>query len=285
MTRFAVNALQVFDQPDGTLDFSAGPGWDATARLVADAGFDALHTDLLDSVSERDYLDRLRELGLEPSPGYVSCRLDDTDATTAALDRARMLARQHAALGLSEVFVADDLNPQRLDRPAVGWARDADRFAVVLGNLSRLVAVIRDEGVAPCLHPHVGSWIETEPEVRDALDSLAPALAFGPDIGHLSWAGANVTLLLSDYASVTGALHIKDMRTAVRDQALADRVDYTETVRRGLWTEPGHGDLPIADYLAALGPDFPGWAVVEVDHTELSAHESLVLSAQWTERN
>ena len=59
---------------------------------------------------------------------------------------------------------------------------------------------ITAEGLTPCFHPHVGSWIETEHEVRTLLDAVdARDLSFGPDTGHLFWGG-------SDPAELVGRL-------------------------------------------------------------------------------
>jgi diguanylate cyclase (GGDEF)-like protein len=53
--------------------------------------------------------------------------------------------------------------------------------------------------------------VETEHELRTVLDGVGPdLLAFGPDTGHMSWAGMDVPAVLRDYAERIVGVHIKD---------------------------------------------------------------------------
>lgn len=76
--------------------------------------------------------------------------------------------------------------------------------------------------------------------------------------------------------------HIKDIRLDVRDAGRAAGKSYGETVLDGLWTEPGGGSVDIAGPIQALGPDFDGWLVVEVDRPTCDPFESAKISARWT---
>ena len=50
----------------------------------------------------------------------------------------------------------------------------------------------------------------------------------------------------------------------------------------GLWTEPGRGELPLTEILAALPDGFGGALMVEVDRPDISdPFESAQASASW----
>ena len=93
---------------------------------------------------------------------------------------------------------------------------------------------MRDEGVTAALHPHVGGWVETEHELRTVLDGVGPdLLAFGPDTGHMSWAGMDVPAVLRDYADRIVGVHLKDTFAAGIARAAADDLDYQTATRAG----------------------------------------------------
>jgi sugar phosphate isomerase/epimerase len=152
-----------------------------------------------------------------------------------------------------------------------------------------VAAAITAEGVTPALHPHVGSTVETEPEVRAVLDAIpASELSFGPDTGHLAWAGMTPSAIMADYADRIAAMHLKDVHLDEAERARAADADYIAATVRDftVWTEPGRGDVDLLAALDTLPSTFPCWVIVEVDVPEASTNlESTQLSAAWvTER-
>ncbi|MET7339598.1 sugar phosphate isomerase/epimerase [Nonomuraea sp. NPDC005650] len=251
---------------------------------IAEAGFTAVQADVPEGMSATAYLALLDEYGLAPAPGYFQGTYESPEAMPGLLEHARRHAGTQAALGMTEVFIASALTPERLAAPATGAAYDAGRLATLIENLATTCAAITAEGLRPCLHPHVGTWIETERETRAVLDAIAPdLLSFGPDTGHLHWAGADPAELITHYRDRVGAAHLKDVHTAVARQAREAGADYREaTVARHLWTEPGHGDVDLEGALAALPEGFGGWLVIEVDVPDHGTpKDSALLSRQW----
>ncbi|MFD1538805.1 sugar phosphate isomerase/epimerase family protein [Nonomuraea guangzhouensis] len=281
--RFGINPLPWLLTPSGfTLDV-------ATLRTafaeIAETGFTAVQADIPPGLTPAGYLALLHEYGLTPAPGYFQGAYDNPSAMPALLESARQHAGAQAALGMSEVFIASALTAERIATPAVGAASDPARLDTVIDNLTRTCEVIVAEGLRPCLHPHVGTWIETERETRAVLDAIAPGLlAFGPDTGHLRWAGADPAALITHYRDRVGAAHLKDVHAAVAAQAREAGADFWQTVfERHLWTEPGQGDVDLEAALAALPEDFTGWMVIEVDVPDRrTAKDSAALSRQWT---
>jgi inosose dehydratase len=143
-----------------------------------------------------------------------------------------------------------------------------------------------EEGVHPCLHQHVGTLIETPEEVDRVLAEIDPELLlFGPDTGHLAWAGADVPDIVHRYAGRIGAVHLKDVHMTVARRGQAASEDYWQVCSHHLWTEPGKGDLPFDDVLGAFA-DFAGWFVVEVDVAdEPTPRESAEVSWRWCQKH
>jgi inosose dehydratase len=144
--------------------------------------------------------------------------------------------------------------------------------------------VITEQGVRPCFHPHVSSWIETEHEIRTMLDAVDPSvLCFDPDTGHLFWGGTDPAKIIGEYAARVGAIHPKDVHRVAAERAREQNADYgVSTFTEHVWTEPGRGDVDFDAVFAAVPPAYSGWFVVEVDVPDLpTKEESTAESARW----
>jgi inosose dehydratase len=171
--------------------------------------------------------------------------------------------------------------------PDAGSRADADasRLQTAIDRIGAAAEAITAEGVRPALHPHVGTWVEIEPEV-DAVLAAVPGtvLGFGPDTGHLTWAGMDSVAVMDRHADRIAAVHLKDVRLDQAAEANAAGADYAGSTRgpNQVWTEPGRGDVDLVSALATLPSDFAGWVIVEVDVPEAPSNlESTQISARW----
>lgn len=251
---------------------------------IATTPFKAVHADPPPDLTPAGYRNLLAEFGLSPAPGYFEADFDHTDPDQLVEDAKRHAAVE-AELGNTEVFIAANLTEGRMAQPSIGVGFDQSVLQLVIDRLGLAAEAITSEGVTPALHPHVGSLIEVEHEVRAVLDAIpASILSFGPDTGHLSWAGMNPTTIMGEYANRIAAVHLKDVHL---DQAQAARdahANYDQATVHDftVWTEPGRGDVELLAALKALPPDFDGWVIVEVDVPEAPTNlESTQISANW----
>lgn len=251
---------------------------------IATTGFRAVHADPPADFSPAAYADLLAEYGLVPAPGYFSAAFHEVPRAEL-VESARRHAGVQAALGNTEVFVAAAMHPDRIATPTVGAAFDPGILEQVIDGLGAAAEAMTREGVRPALHPHVGGLIEVEHEVRTVLDAVPEAiLGFGPDTGHLGWAGMDPVAMMSAYADRIAAMHLKDVHLDAAATARAEGRDYHSATREDLhvWTEPGRGDLDLIGALGVLPADFAGWVVVEVDVPEAASNvASTELSAGW----
>ncbi|WTW98867.1 sugar phosphate isomerase/epimerase [Streptomycetaceae bacterium NBC_01309] len=287
-SRFALNPLQWLATDDGWPDFGAAPPLAERLAVIAKAGFTAIQAEVPKDSDPARYRAELAEYGIAPGPGYVNLPWDDDAAERAAhLGQVRRLAREAVALGNPLLFLAMGMSPDapRIARPAVGFGADPAFLSAVRDYLAEAAAAITAEGGVAALHPHVGSWVETEAETRYVLDSVDPAvLKFGADAGHLAWTGADPARVIGDYADRVAGIHVKDLHHGVARRSREEGLTYQQSVAAGLWTEPGFGDADLPGVLAALGNDFDGWVVVEVDRGSVPPAESVARCGAWLAR-
>jgi inosose dehydratase len=246
--------------------------------------FKAIQADPPAQLTPSDYRALLADYGFVPAPGYFSASFHDTPPDKIA-ESAKRHAAVQAELGNTEVFLAAHVGGSRVKRPAVGTDADPAVLAKVIDGVVAAAAAIVAEGVRPMLHPHVGSAIEVEGEIDAVLGAIEESLlGFGPDTGHLTWAGIDAAKIMSRYSTRIGAMHLKDVHVDQVKASKAAGASYHEATRGKftVWTEPGRGDIDLPAALAALPSSFSGWIVVEVDVPEAPTNlESTKISAAW----
>jgi inosose dehydratase len=251
---------------------------------IATTPFTGIHADPPADLDPAGYAELLAEFGLRPAPGYFSRHFAEEDPAQI-IEAAKRHASVQAALGNTEVFIAHASSELRKAQPAVGAGHDPSTLARVIDRLGAAAEAITAEGVRPALHPHVGGWIEVESEVRAVLDAIpASVLGFGPDTGHLSWAGMDAVAVMRDYADRIAAVHLKDVHLDQAAAARAAGADYTRATRVDftVWTEPGRGDVDLLSAIGTLPDSFAGWLIVEVDVPEAPSNlESTEISGAW----
>ena len=191
--------------------------------------------------------------GFLPVPLHVDDALDLTETTNAIATLA--------AAGSEVVVLAARSGDGSYDRKV---PLSDDGWTILLGNLDRLQQVVREHGMTPALHPHVGTAIEDRAAVLRLLDASDIALCL--DTGHLLIGGMQPLELLDRAADRVAHVHLKDVNTAVAATVSAGDSSYLGAVREGLYTPLGAGDLDIAAIVAALeNVGYRGWYVLEQD--------------------
>ncbi|MBO9127751.1 MULTISPECIES: sugar phosphate isomerase/epimerase family protein [unclassified Rhizobium] len=281
--RIAYNPLSFSMTEDGYKP-EITPPLPTILAAVSAAGYDGIHAEIPADITPHTYKAMLGDYGLSPAPGYFSANFADEVAVADALERARRIGSAHAKLGLDRIFFADRFGaiPERIVTPAQGVASDRETSLLAASNMERVARVLVAEGVVPCLHPHIGSRVETQGDAELVLDNVPPdLLMFGPDTGHLAWAGADMVEMFTRYAGRIGAVHVKDYHKAVADEVKALGETYDDAVRKHIWTEPGRGNIDLNSPLQAIA-GFDGWMVVEVDLADQpTVEQSAKISIDW----
>jgi len=203
--------------------------------------------------------EELTTAGLQYTASYCSVSLVDPDRAEADLSSMKRWAGQVAALGGGVVVVGPDPRTRdTYDR------EDHRRIAASLDEIGRRCA---DLGVRACFHPHTGTPVESPEEIAQVMDQVdARWVGMAPDTGQIAKGGGDPAVVLATYRELVGHVHLKDyvggQPTYAPDGTLLDRTGYLD------YTPVGGGVLDVSALLAAVGPDYGGWWMVELDGTD-----------------
>ena len=141
-------------------------------------------------------------------------------------------------------------------------------FAARLTALAEMTAA---EGVALCVHHHMGTRIQTGAEIDRMMAMTGEAVKLLLDTGHATWGGADPAALARRHRARIGHVHCKDVRAAVMARANADDWSFLDAVIAGVYTVPGDGMIDLSAVLREL-PDYDGWLVVEAEQDPAKAN-------------
>ncbi|HEY2522624.1 MAG TPA: sugar phosphate isomerase/epimerase [Streptosporangiaceae bacterium] len=167
----------------------------------------------------------------------------------------------YAETGSSVLVLSADSGRTGYDtRPVL----DEAGWAILLVNVDRIRVAAADHGVLAVLHPHVGTMVESGPEVQRVLEGSSIALCL--DTGHLLIGGTDPADLARQVPDRIAHAHLKDVNGAIAARVRAGRLSYTEAVRDGMYRPLGTGDVDVEAIVTALGQHgYDGWYVLEQD--------------------
>lgn len=252
-------------------------------RTLKNAGYDGVHTEIPPGMTPMEVGKLYAEAGLQPAPGYFQADFSDPSALEVAVESAKAAARQHAELGLDRIFLAEPFAPERVAAPGEAAGTDPARLARIADGIGKAAEAMVAEGVIPCLHQHVGSYVESWAETEAILSAVPESvLLLGPDTGHLSWVDDRpVSSFMTRHRSRIGAVHIKDMRRSIIASNKAVGGNYWSASAAHVWTEPGRGDIDLEGVFKAMA-GFEGWYVVEVDIADQpTVEQTAQVAADW----
>ncbi|MFF5296512.1 sugar phosphate isomerase/epimerase family protein [Paractinoplanes globisporus] len=276
MSRIAANPIPYWA--------SAGKTRAVLATAFADfqeIGFTAVKADVPDDMTAASYASWIAGYGLRPSLSLFNSPFDETVSLSAEVERAKQFAAVQVELGLDRTMISSMARPERLAQPAVGAGFDEGRLARAIDACGEVCRVLQAEGLRPLHHSHVGGVFETEYEITRLLDDLGPdVIGFGPDTGHLRWAGVEPAGFIRRYASRLGGIHIKDVFPDLLERR--DLSYSAAAATKRLWAEPGLGMVDFDAVLAAIPLGYDGDFMIEVDEPSVvSKRESHAMSFAW----
>lgn len=202
------------------------------------------------------------------------CPVKLHDPATDIRATAAGLLATFASLGATVMVLAADTGRTGYDHrellDTAGWA-----------TLVENVTVLRDlgaaHGITVCLHPHVGTMIETGPEVRRFLAETTVPLCL--DAGHLLVGGTDPVALAQEVPDRIAHVHLKDVDLEVLATVRSGQRTYTQGVAAGMYRVLGQGGIDLRGLVGALeNAGYRGWYVPE--HDRMLQSESDVATAQ-----
>ncbi|HJU85985.1 MAG TPA: TIM barrel protein [Gemmatimonadota bacterium] len=141
---------------------------------------------------------------------------------------------------------------------------DASEWEILRGGIAEAQEIGARRGLDVAFHPHYGTVIEREVDVRRLLASTDVPLCL--DTGHLLVAGADPLEVAQAAGARIAHVHLKDVDTALATRVRARELGYRDAVRAGLYRPLGEGDLDLGGLLEILRAcGYDGWYVIEQD--------------------
>ncbi len=210
--------------------------------------------------------------GLEFVGAFVPLVLHEPDGAEARRMAGETLSLLNAAGGqVLVVAVVLDLGwspPRHLDDEE--WRR--------LGtHAAEIESLAAERDIAFALHPHVGTLIETDEQVRRALAETDVGWCL--DTGHLVIGGTDPAAFARDHGDRVTHVHLKDVDGGLAAQLRDGRLSLLQATQRGLFTPLGQGVANVAATLHGLDEHgYDGWLVLEQD-TAITADEPAGMDA------
>jgi len=211
----------------------------------------------------------LRDLTIsEPWVGtYFS--IGDVDDSVAAFEQQLAFMRE---LGETTIVIAEfggAVHQQPVaplpNRPIFSDAQ----WEQVLKGLNDLGRRAKAAGMTLAYHPHVGTGIETLPDIRRLMEGTDPqSVRLLLDTGHLLYAGVDPLEVATTYADRIGHVHLKNIRPRALQQAVKQGDSFLDSIRQGVFTVPGDPEGTIAFepiFKALAAADYHGWLMVEAE--------------------
>lgn len=156
-------------------------------------------------------------------------------------------------------------DPRRTPHEKEVLRLDEEGWRSLAEGLNAAGAMAKEYGMKLTYHHHGGTAVERPEEIDRLMELTDPGLVYLLyDTGHAYYGGADPLDVLRKHYDRIAYIHLKDVRTAVLEQARAEQADFITCIRRGVFTVPGTGDLdfePIIGELLDRGYD--GWAMLE----------------------
>ncbi len=132
-----------------------------------------------------------------------------------------------------------------------------------------------DLGVKACVHPHLGTEIQSRREIDAIMELTDPRYVyFCPDTAHLQKAGMGPVEVMETYRERIAYVHLKDVTPDAPD--MSQFTAFTGTEALPIFCELGLGpvDFPaVIDFLR--GMNYDGWLTVEIDKSTSTPKQSL----------
>jgi inosose dehydratase len=202
--------------------------------------------------------------------------LQDVARHDRSADDAVRIARLLAAVGGPGTFIVlgndpygDPVRGKNAGRITAEHGMTDEEWAVFARGADHVARRVRDEaGIRTVIHQHLGTLVESGPEVRRFLDATDPDLVgICLDTGHWTFGtGEDPADAVREFRDRVWHVHFKDCDPAVVAESRRQEWDGLTSTGHGVFCELGKGAVDFPAVLAALREvGYDGWIVVEQD--------------------
>jgi inosose dehydratase len=213
--------------------------------------------------------------GLTLLGAFVPVALNDAaehdDGVTVAVRTARLLAA--VAGDTPFIVLADDNGTDAIRTKNAGriqpvYGLSEAHWQTFASGAEKVARTVKEAtGLRTVFHHHCAGYVETPAEVEKLLSLTDPnLLGLCFDTGHYRFGGGDPVAGLKRYADRIWHVHFKDCQPDVAAQSRREGWDYFQSVKHGVFSELGQGDVDFTAVLSALqAQEYDGWIVVEQD--------------------
>jgi inosose dehydratase len=214
--------------------------------------------------------DLLRPFNLAVASGWFSLWFTEPGRQKETIDAYRAHCSLLREMGASVIVVCECGNSVQQQPLPVDEARprfDENEWQLLIDGLHQIGQIARSEGMTNVYHPHMGTGIQSAGEIERLIDATKPELvSLLLDTGHATFDGHDPQQLIRSYGSRIRHVHLKDVRAEVAQEARDKRWSFETSVRAGVFTVPGDGDVNMSGVLADLAAArYSGWLIVEAE--------------------
>ncbi|MDB4868880.1 MAG: Inosose dehydratase, partial [Cohnella sp.] len=211
------------------------------------------------------------------------CDILFSDPSPAAAQQSMLKFKAHVLflkhMGCRYVVTADGGGSvhwdPREDRSVTGVRKYSDdEWASLCRNLNAAGQFCRSHRMTLVYHIHAGTGVENMDEIDRLCAGTDPeSVSLLVDTGHLHYCGANPAEVIRKYRDRVKYVHLKDVRQPVLNRVMIERINFNDSVRLGVFTVPGDGDIDFEPVFEALAEaDYQGWLVIEAEQDSLVAN-------------
>jgi len=192
--------------------------------------------------------------------GFVPVVVHDPSQAAATVEATHRAAALMSGAG-GTLFVSSAVTTWDWDaREPVsddGWRHAADMFSVI-------DEIVAGYGMVQALHPHLGTIVETDDDIRRVLDTSD--VGWTLDMGHMMIGGTDPVAFIDEAFDRIRHVHLKDVDLALAAPVFAGDQSIMQGVQAGMFTNLGLGDVPVAECIRALEAcGYDQWYVLEQD--------------------
>jgi inosose dehydratase len=203
----------------------------------------------------------LAEHGMEAVGGFFPIIMHQADFDPLPAVLAEL--ESYVAAGAKTLVLSAETGQVGYDskRPEL----DADGWNVFFTNLERIKEAAAAVGVTAVLHPHVGTMVETEADVKKVLEGSS--IKFCLDTGHLIIGGTDPVKFAEDHADRVAHSHLKDVNLKIAARVQSGELTYYQGCVEGMYVPLGQGDVDVRSIVKSLlQSGYDGWFVLEQDN-------------------
>lgn len=143
-------------------------------------------------------------------------------------------------------------------------------------GMNKLGDIAAAKGIKCSFHHHMGTGVQTPEEINRFMSGTNENVYLLFDSGHIYFSEGTqeaVDALIDKYIDRIAHVHLKDVRSVKRQEAINRRLSFLDAVKTGVFTVPGDGDISF-DYILAMleKHNYDGWLVVEAEQDPAKAN-------------